>query len=499
MARMLRRAPPCPPIALLVLLAAWASPLSAQLPAGEASPPVAAPRPHVVLILADDMGCGDIAALNPDSRIPTPHLDRLVAEGTSLSDAHAPAAVCTPTRYGLLTGRYCWRTRLTSWVLDGEGANLMDPARETVADVLRAAGYATHATGKWHLGLGDSSPVDWSAPLVPGPVDHGFDSFHGIPASLDFAPYVWVLDDHVVQTPSATVAGSAHRRQGGGGFWRAGAAAPDFRHVEVLPRTTARAVELIERGAREEPERPQFLYVALSAPHTPWLPTEPHHGASDAGWYGDFVAHVDAEVGRIVDALRRTGRLDHTLLVFTSDNGAHWPVADVERFGHDSHLGRRGQKADIHEGGHRVPFVVRWPGRVPAGVSRAGLFGLTDVLPTLAGLAGVPLGDHVAEDGVDQWPLLSGSGASARDHLVHHSGDGLFALRVGPWKLIDGLGSGGFTTPRRPQPEDGGPRGQLYNLRDDPGETDNRWLHEPERVAELRARLEALKAAGRSR
>jgi arylsulfatase A len=460
-------------------------------------------RPNVLLVLADDLGWGDLGCYGTGSRIPTPHLDRLAAEGLRLTDAHSPSAVCTPTRYGLLTGRYAWRTRLERGVLLGDSPNLIDPERDTLADLLAAAGYRTAAFGKWHLGLGTAEQADFTRDLRPAPIDHGFEHFFGIPASLDFEPYVYLLGRRAVQPPTEHVAGSAHRRQGGGGFWRAGRVAPDFRHQEVLPRLGERTAEWIERVHRETPEQPFFAYLALSSPHTPWMPGPVFAGTTPVGYYGDFVAHTDAVVGRVLERLDQLELTDDTLVIFTSDNGSHWPAADTEKYGHAANGPWRGQKADIHEGGHRVPFLVRWPGHVAAGEERPGLLLLTDVMRTLAGLLQLDVRAGQAPDSVDQWAWWTGSedraAAPPRTEGVLHSLDGMFALRMGPWKLIEGRGSGGFTEPRRVDPGEGEPEGQLYHLERDPGEAENLWHEHPERVRAMLSRLDAVRAPGADR
>lgn len=461
--------------------------------------PVAPSRPNVVILLADDLGIGDPACYGTGSRIPTPNLDRVAREGLRFTDMHSPSSVCTPTRYGLLTGRYCWRTQLKRGVLGGASTNLIDPERVTLPDLLQQAGYRTAAVGKWHLGLGEGESLDWSAPLRPGPIDHGFDSFFGIPASLDMEPYVWVIDDGLRLPATERVEGSGHRRQGGGGFWRKGMGSRDFRHVEVLPRSAARAVELVERWAREDRERPFFLYLALSAPHTPWLPTEGFQGRTPAGHYGDFVAQVDGVVGQLLDALDRTQQDSNTWFFVTSDNGSHWPESDIQKYGHDANGGWRGQKADIHEGGHRVPFLVRGPG-VPAGESRDDLACLTDLFATAAGIAGEAHPEGAGEDSFNLLPLmLDDENTSERRDCVHHAFDGMFALRMGDWKLIEGRGSGGFTGPKRLEPGEGEPSGQLYNLRSDPGETRNLWLEQPQRVEVMQGLLDQRRRMGHRR
>ncbi|QDV36768.1 sulfatase family protein [Tautonia plasticadhaerens] len=464
----------------------------------------AAGVPNVLLILADDLGYGDPRCYNPDSRIPTPNIDRLAARGLRFTDAHSPSSVCTPTRYGLLTGRYCWRTRLDRGVLGGYSPALIEPDRLTVASLLRSRGYDTMGVGKWHLGLGDEPTTDFAHPLRPGPLTAGFDSYFGIPASLDMPPYVFIRDDGLVAPPTGTIGDSAHRRQGDGGFWRGGAIAPGFRHVDVMPEIEREAVEFLEGRGDPPPDRPFFLFVACSAPHTPWLPTDPHLGRGGAGYYGDFTAQVDATIGRILDALDESGIADETIVILTSDNGAHWPEFDVERHDHRANGPWRGQKADIHEGGHRVPLIVRWPGTVAPGSVTEQTACLTDVMATLAAVVGFGLPNDAAEDSFDLSPLLRGESPreAIRPATVHHSVQGMFAIRVGDWKLIEGLGSGGFTAPRSIDPASIGPdapTGQLYHLGEDPGEEENLWNERPEIVSRLTKQLAQLRSAGRSR
>ncbi len=454
--------------------------------------------PNIVIILADDLGYGDLRSYNAASKVATVEIDRLAAQGMRFTDAHSPSAVCTPTRYGLLTGRYAWRSKLKKSVLNGYSPLLIEPGRPTFASFLKARGYATAAIGKWHLGLGTAEPVDFSRPLEPGPASVGFDYFFGIPASLDMPPYVFVENTAVTAAPTGTIAASEMRRRGGGGYWREGPIAPGFTHEGVLPAVTDKAVAFI---AKQSPARPFLLYLPLTAPHTPWMPTAPFRGASGAGYYGDFVAQVDAAVGRVLQALDAAKVSDRTLLFFTSDNGAHWLPSDIEQWGHRANGPLRGQKADIYEGGHRIPFVVRWPGKVKAGSTSTALVSLTDVFATVAAVLGEPLPADAAEDSVSVLPTLlgAGNGAAARDAIVHHSNAGMFAVRQGPWKLALGLGSGGFSEPRTVEPEPGEAEGQLYNLDDDPAEQHNRWLDKPDVVRRLTALLERYQAAGRSR
>src|SRR5262245_26218603 len=313
----------------------------------------AADKPNIVLILADDLGCGDLGCYNKDSKIRTPNMDRLAAEGLRGTDVHSPSAVCTPTRYGILTGRYCWRTPLKRGVLQGYDPLLIEPGRMTAASLLKQHGYATHCVGKWHLGLGDVKPTDYDKPLRPGPLSVGFDTFFGIPSSLDFVPYVYVDGEKVQARPTEKIADSKSQREGGAGFWRGGPIAPGFRHEDVLPKLLARTEELLAGQANGN--RPFFLYLPLSAPHTPWMPTREFQGKSKAGPYGDFTEQVDAGIGRVMEALKKHGLDRDTLVILTSDNGAHWLPTDVTKYDHVSANGRRGQKSDVREHGRRTP------------------------------------------------------------------------------------------------------------------------------------------------
>jgi arylsulfatase A len=461
---------------------------------------VATERPNVVIILADDLGYGDLGCYNASSKVPTPHMDAIASGGMRFSDAHSPSAVCSPTRYGLLTGRYAWRTRLKQGVLWGESRLLIDPERVTLADLFSEAGYATGAFGKWHLGLGSVEPVDYSKPLSPGPLDLGFDEFFGFAGSLDMRPYVYLRGEGLELPASSWSEGGAPVRWGGTGFWRDGPIAPGFVHEEVLDRFTDEAIEFMERCAGTE-DRPFFLYLPLTAPHTPWLPGEEFAGKSGAGTYGDFAMHVDACVGRVDAALARLGLTESTLLFVTSDNGSHWTLEDIEQFEHRANGVSRGQKADIWEGGHRVPLLARLPGRIAAGAVSDDLVCLTDFFATSARMLGRELQRGEGEDSFDFAPVLFGDVARtpARVSIVNHSFSGHFAMREGDHKLILGHGSGGFTDPAERAPFPGEPPGALYDLARDPGETTNLWMDEPELVLHLQELLAELHSTGRSR
>lgn len=461
----------------------------------DALPPAlpAPERPHIILIMADDLGYGDVGAYNPDSRIPTPHIDALAAEGVRFTDAHAPGAVCTTSRYGLLTGRSPFRP-LPSWN-DG----LIEQGRETLASLLRAAGYRTAMVGKWHLSFQNGAEPDFGEALVGGPVDHGFDTFFGIPASLDIEPYLYIRDDRAVTPPTEEVDASRGCCQGP--FWRGGGIAPGFEHARVLPDLEAEALATIEAQGTED--EPLFLYLALAAPHTPWLPEGEAVGASGAGEYGDFVVAVDAVVGNLMDALREAGMADDALVIFTSDNGPFWLSADRETWGHDAAGGLRGMKGDAWEAGHRVPFVARWPGRIPEGSESSHLLSLTDLMATFATLTGTELPTAAAEDSLDQAAvLLDPDGPAARTTLVVESSGGVLSVRSGDWKLITASGSGGFSDehePVDPEAGDAGLAGQLYDLGDDISERRNLYEEHPDRVRELQSLLDATVASGRTR
>lgn len=465
-------------------------------------------RPNIVLILADDLGYGDPTCYNGESKIPTPHVDRLAEQGIRFTDAHAPSAVCTPTRYGLLTGRYCWRSSLKQGVLNGYSEPLIETDRLTLASLLKRYGYNTGCVGKWHLGLGwmtkdpnrkpAADNTDWAGPVTHGPQSLGFDYSYIIPASLDMDPYCWLENGRVVDAPTGHTPGSKRQWDGGEGFWRAGPLAPSFDFHAVLPTITGKSVDFVKR---QTAETPFFLYVPLTAPHTPWMPTSEFRGKSRVGWYGDFVMQVDSAVGRIVKALDDAGFGEDTLVVFTSDNGSPCIAEHIDTTGHRANGPWRGQKSDIHEAGHRVPFMARWPGRIKPGTESRQTICLTDMLATFATMAGEPLPPQAGPDSYNILPAMLDPRLETpiREATVHHSGSGMFAIRQGPWKLIQGLGSGGFTAPQRIKAKPGEAEGQLYNLDDDPGEQKNLWAEYPGIVKRLSTVLEGYRQQSYSR
>jgi arylsulfatase A len=497
--------------ALLALLATSMHGAEAQ-PAAKGQ----AGLPNIVYILADDLGYGDLTAYQPQGRIRTPHIDRLAAEGMRFTDAHSPSSVCTPTRYALLTGRYPWRSRLPVGVLKGYSRPLIEADRPTVASLLAAHGYRTAVIGKWHLGLGwtprpehadslrrprygisDEMPpdqVDVAAPITEGPNTVGFGYSFVLPASLDMPPYAYVRDHRLIEPLTAQT--PLHKPDTGyaGAFWRAGRMSPSFDFHDVLPRFFREAQDFLRA---QSPAKPFFLYLPLPAPHTPWMPTDPWKGRSMAGEYGDFVEQLDAAVGRLVATLDSMGLRDNTLLVFTSDNGPYWRSDYIAKYGHRSAGPLRGMKGDAHEGGHRVPFIVRWPARVAPGSVSVATTTLANLMATVADITGTHDRTYAAEDSYSILPVLTGASTRVPDQpaVVHHSSAGFFAIRMGDWKLVEGLGSGGFTVPRHVKPEPGGPVMQLFNLRDDIGETRDLIRAHPDKAAELKAMLDRIRQA----
>ena len=449
--------------------------------------PLAA-KPNIVIILVDDMGYGDPACFNPESRIATPHIDSLSRDGMKFTDAHAPGPLCHMSRYGLLTGRYPFRTDVTKWPRQP----LIDEGQMTIASLAKSRSYTTAMVGKWHLGFRENG---YDKPLPGGPVDCGFDSYFGIRASTDIPPYFYIRDNKAVQPPSGHIEGELsedwHRIQGR--MRRAGGISPGMNLDDVLPKFTAEAEKII---TNHDQANPLLLYLAYPAPHTPWLPSDEFLGKSKVSLYGDFVMMVDAQIGRILKTLKSTEMDKDTLVIFTSDNGPCWFDKDVKKFNHDSQGGLRGMKGDAWEAGHRMPFIVRWPGQVKAGTTSKQLVCFTDFLATFAEIMETKLPDQAGPDSFSFLPSLREE-SSPRDTFVMRAGSAraMMTIREGDWKLLTQLGSGGFSQPKHLKPKPGGPTGQLYHLSKDPGETTNLYQKHPEIVARLLKRLDEVKAS----
>lgn len=499
-------------LALVIWSSARVSTRSEQAPATRPAGATTTP-PNIVFILADDLGYGDVSVYNPAGKIPTPHIDRVAREGMRFTDAHSGSSVCTPTRYGLLTGRYAWRTRLKQGVLWGNGDTLIEPRRLTLASMLRERGYYTAAVGKWHLGMhwaaraasrvdrtttnGPTDWIDYAAPVSGGPMAAGFHEFFGIPASLDMPDYVFVENTRVVELPTARIAGIP---RGVPGFHRPGAAAPSFKPELVLDAFVRRAVDVVSRRAGAG--TPFFLYLPLAAPHTPMLPTGAFVGRTTLGPYGDFVAQTDAAIGTVLEAIDAAGIADRTLVIIASDNGPAPAagIADLRALGHDAAGGWRGSKHTLYEGGTRVPFVVRWPGVVTPGAVTARTIAMTDVLRTLADVTGATLAADAGEDSVSFLPVLRNAAYDGPLHeaIVMHSDAGAFAIRQGNWKLLLAPGSGAASDQQK-GPAPGQPAVQLYDLASDPGETTNLATSQPRIVRRLTVLLEDYQKRERSK
>lgn len=452
--------------------------------------------PNVIFIMADDMGYGDPGCNNPKSKIPTPNIDSLAKGGMRFTDAHAPGSVCVPTRYSLMTGRYPMR-------MPRRGGSRINPDTLTVGAMLQKQGYRTACVGKWHLGFDLGSPKDYAAAHKDGPADRGFHSYFGIPASLDIPPYYYVRDRKAVAPPTNTI--EASNSPGWtpiqGAFWRKGGIAPGFKHIDVLPDLTGEAIKVLEQHQKATKDKPLFLYFALPAPHTPWLPTKQFQGKTKVGSYGDFTVQVDDAVGQVLKTLERLKMSENTLVIFTSDNGPVWYPTDVKKYQHACTGVFRGMKGDAWEGGHRMPFLARWPGVITPGSVSAETICHVDLMATLADILKLPLPKDQAVDSHSFLPSLLGQKLEKpiREATIHQASSRTLAVRQGPWKLIPQLGSGGFSKPRKIQPMKDGPKGQLYHLGKDPGETTNLYQKHPEIVKRLSGILKRYQSEGRSR
>ena len=470
--------------------------------------------PNIIYILADDLGYGDISTYNANGKINTPHIDRMALDGMKFTDAHTSSSVCTPTRYGILTGRYNWRSPLKNGVLTGNSKALIPTSRTTVASLLKDQGYETAFIGKWHLGwnwgMKDSSiphgegwtdtdfeNIDFTKPITNNPNGLGFDYAYGHAGSLDMAPYVYVENGIATDIPDTTSVNT-----GKYSWWRKGPTSKDFIHGDVTPNFFRRAIVYIKLKAKEK--KPFFLYLALPSPHTPILPTPEWVNKSKLNPYADFVMMVDNYVGQVLETIESAGIENNTLIVFTSDNGCS-PAAGIDDLinkGHyPSHL-YRGHKADIYEGGHRVPFIVKWPDKIEKGQISEEIICSTDLLATCADIVDYKLADNEGEDSYSMVPLFDNPELESplRAATIHHSINGSFAIRKDEWKLIMCPGSGGWSYPRPDNKVviDTLPRIQLFNLNNDPGETNNLQDVHIEKVQSLKALLTKHILQGRS-
>lgn len=493
-------------------------------------------KPNIVYFLVDDMGFGDASCLNPAGRIQTPHIDRLASEGMIFSDAHSSSAVCSPSRYSILTGRYNWRSTLQKGIVGFYGDPLIAEDRLTVPGFLKKHGYHTGCIGKWHLGQGwdfevtaddfhpgrpnrepggvrcpDQVPspeqrARWqdafSRPTTGGPITRGFDCYFGVDVP-NWPPYCYIENDRTVGIPSEWLPARLLEPNLAG----PGPAMPYWHFEQLLPTWAEKADAYIKQ--RAEADEPFFLYLPMTSPHTPLAVNKPFIGKSGLNnLYADLVIETDDVFGRVLAALDTYGVADNTLVIFASDNGcAHYIGANRDGVGGESALEPqghfpsgpyRGYKSDAWDGGHRIPCIARWPGVIAAGSRCDQLVCLSDLMATCAGILEQPLPADAGEDSVSMLPLFTQPGKVVREHVVHHSINGKFAIRDEHWKLVLCPGSGGWTQPDRDAAAAGLPLVQLYDMQADPAETTNLHMQEPERVRQMLALLKTLVADGRS-
>lgn len=473
--------------------------------------------PNIVILYADDLGFGDLGCYNADSKIPTKHLDRLAAEGMRFTDGHSSSGICTPSRYAMLTGRHHWRD--FHGIVGALGASVFKPERLTLPEMLKEKGYSTAAIGKWHLGWdwdalrrpaetkGKKNSIhfdafDWSKQIPDGPLAHGFDHYFG-DTVINFPPYGWIRDDKMEKAPD-TMMDTALWKTIKEGRWecRPGPMVSDWDPYQNIPKTTAEAVSFV--GKASKGDAPFFLYFAFPSPHAPIIPNDEFDGRSKAGAYGDFVVETDDACGRILAAIEAAGKKDNTVVIFTADNGPEkYAYARDEKFDHWSSHPLRGLKRDIYEGGHHVPFIVRWPGITKPGSTSDALVSQIDIMATLASAIGATLPDDAAEDSHDLLPLLKGQRSTVRATHIHNTKANSYAIRQGDWVLIDG--KSGYISGRdknweakRDYPADDKQPTELYNLKSDIGQKHNLAAKEPDRVKAMQALLKKIRDQGHS-
>jgi arylsulfatase A-like enzyme len=482
-------------------------------------------NPNIMIILADDLGYGDLACYNPESKVPTPNLDNLAAEGVRFTDAHSPSTVCSPTRYSLLTGQMAFRIGAGGVFTGVGGPCLIEEGRLTLPQMLREKGYVTACFGKWHVGmtffdrngkainkngLEAVKRVDFSRAILGGPIDRGFDQFFGTACcpTTDWL-YAYIDGDRVPVPPTGIVDRTGLPKHPYSKDNRPGMIAPDFNLEEVDLVFLEKSKKFLEQHVKENPGQPFFLFHSMQAVHLPSFPANRFKGRTNAGPHGDFIFEMDYIVGELIKTLGRLGVADNTLVMFSSDNGPEVPTVIAMRrdYRHDGARPWRGMKRDQWEGGHRVPFIARWPGRIKAGSTSDQTLSLTDVIATCAAIVGTELPKNAAEDSYNMLPALLGWQPSKpiRRYTIQHSTRRALAIRRGPWKYLDHKGSGGNRYKGNPNLEayiieDATPDapGQLYNLESDPGETNNLYFKHPEIVKELKSQLEKYKESGRS-
>ena len=478
-------------------------------------------NPNVLILLVDDMGYGDPQCFNPQSKIATPHIDRLAQEGMRFTDAHAGGSICVRSRYALLTGRQPYRNWNTkdAKIQATNGREILhfpqpqliqEPGRLNLAKLMKRAGYMTACIGKWHQGLSATAEADGS--LKTTPVDLGFDYYFGFDAP-EQGPYAFIENKRFVAAPTEMLEDHPGKGvtnpQTQGAHWRKGLAAPGWKFEDCLSTIAGKADAWLAKHAALDAGEPFFLYYAMPAPHAPWATAEEFKGKSGAGQYGDYVMNVDAMIGRIMATLEKLKLKENTLIFFSSDNGPVWYREDVAKFGHRAAGPWNGMKGDLLDGGHHMPFIASWPGKIKAGSTCGELICFTDLMATLASLLGERLPADAGEDSFDISPLLRGEHPASpiRTGMVHvNYGSYTLAIREGDWKLIlpawvYAVKDGTLVPDRIVETQGKGPteKFQLYNLRTDPGEATNLFAQEPDHAKELFGALKADLARGRSR
>ena len=484
-----------------------------------------ASKPNILFILADDLGYGDVGCYNARSKVATPNLDRLAREGMRFTDAHAPSTVCTPSRYSLLTGRMDFRINYRS-VFEGVGGPcLINEGQLTLPQMLRNQGYATAMTGKWHVGLSfldkgghritkggveGVKKIDYARAIPDAPIHRGFDRFFGTACcpGTDYL-YAFIDGDRIPVPPTHRLDKSKLPKHPYAFDNRAGMIAPDYDLEELDMVFLKKSREFLEQHAQSQPEKPFFLLHSMAAVHLPSFASKQFQGSTKAGPHGDFIHELDAIVGELMKTLDQLGMADNTVVMVSSDNGPEVETVIHMRadYGHDGARSWRGMKRDQWEGGHRVPFIVRWPGKIAAGSTNDQTVCLTDVMATCAAMSGATLPDNAAEDSFNLLPLLIGKegAAQVRPYTLHQTISLALGIRRGPWKYLDHRGSGGNNYDKGelkpfalPDTAPDAP-GQLYNLETDPGEKVNLYFKHPRIVKELKTLLDQSKAVGRSR
>lgn len=482
-------------------------------------------KPNILILYADDLGFGDLGCYHPKSKIPTPHLDKLAAGGMRFTDGHSSSGICTPSRYALLTGRYHWRK--FHGIVNAFGGSVFDEMRLTLPEMLQQRGYATAAIGKWHLGwdwtairkpaakgrevqsgkrkrkVWGPDDFDWSMPIPDGPLAHGFDHYFG-DTVINFPPYAWIKDDKLVKAPDVPMDTTKWKKIKEGNWeCRPGPMVSDWNPYQNIPVTTQKGVEYIQKQAKDD--TPFFLYFAYPSPHAPIIPNDKFDGKSKAGPYGDFVFETDDSVGQLLDALDKAGVADNTLVIFSSDNGPeHYAYARDVKFGHWSSHPLRGLKRDIYDGGHRVPYIVRWPGKVQAGMVTDALVSQIDIMATLAAVVSFDLPKDAAEDSHNLLPLWTGQTVeSPRRHHIHNTHAHSFAIRSEGWTLIEGKSgyhSGRYQDwekRRKVMAEAKGGR-HLFHIEEDIGQRKNLIGENPDKAKKLSDLMKKLRDQGHS-